>query len=168
MSTEHEHHRRAGSAGPGRPGRCQTHQLSQDWFIPQLERLLRTGAARDQRVYDSLVIQIVSSQNPLELFDESQRRPGVYLIEALYRIEVERAAAGDDQVALSLPPLSYSRWVAWRRFAEAVKEGSIGFGRGVGGYLARSRQDLVGHVRSGWQPLVLPVDDEFIELLLDC
>lgn len=150
---------------PGHTTRCREHGLTHDVFIPQLRRLLRPGGAGDRRVYDSLVADVLRSENPLDLFPASKRRSGVLLIEALYRTHVEQAESGDLRVHSSLGALGYSRWVAWRRFREAIRDGSIGYGRGLGGYLHSSKEDVAAHLRSGWRPVGDHQDAELRELL---
>ncbi len=154
-----------GHTDGGFHGRCREHGMTQDVFIPQLRRLLRPGRAGDRRVYDSLVADVLRHDNPLDLFRTSQKRSGIFFIEALYLTHVEQAESGDERVYSSLPELGYSRWVAWRRFQEAVRSGSVGYGRGLDRYLQCSRNDVAGHVRDGWRPNDGRDDDELDALL---
>ena len=145
--------------------RCMQHRLTDDDYMPQLRRLL-AGAATERQVYDSLVHDVVAaSANPLGLFQRSQQRCGMYFIEALYRTYAEQVVAGDRASLPSLGPLGYSRWVAWRCFGDAVRNRSVSFGRRVDDFIVRSRIDVIGHIGSGWRPLVLPQDPELLELL---
>ncbi len=159
------------SSGPRHPGqrevqvRCRAHGLTQDHFIPQLQRLLSTGAARDRRVYYSLIDDVVGTAKPLDLFDRTKQRPGVYLIEALYLTEAERVHGCEIDPQPLLAPLGYSRWVAWRQFREALRTGSIGYGRGVAGYVDRARQEVVQHLVAGWRPAARPGDRELADLI---
>lgn len=151
--------RRSGSGA-----RCRQHGVTAEYFLPQLQRLLR-GAPRDRKVYQSLVDDVVGSMNPLQLFQVSQQRLGIYFIEALYRTHREQAEGGDESILLSLAPLGYSRWVAWRRFGDAVRDRSVLFDRRVDTYIARSRETVGDHLRDGWRPVILPDDPEFRALL---
>ena len=135
-----------------RPLRCAEHSLTHDTFMPQLQRLLRPGRHGDRRVYDSLVADVVGTSNPLELFQNSKRRSGALLIEALYLTHESQAEAGDTRVHSSLAELGYSRWVAWRRFRDAVVAGHVGYGRGLENYLRSSKETVESHLRDGWQP----------------
>ncbi len=155
----------AGHTGFGFRPECREHGLTQDVFMPQLRRLLRPGTAGDRLVYDSLVADVLRSDNPLDLFRTSQKRSGVFLIEALYRTHREQAESGDERVVSSLPALGYSRWVAWRRFREAIRSGAVGYGRGLEDYVQSSRADVIGHVRAGWRPDGGRDDKELNELL---
>ena len=145
--------------------RCREHGMNHDVFIPQLRRLLRPGRAGDRRVYDSLVADVLKSENPLDLFRASQKRSGVFLIEALYRTHVEQAESGDERVYSSLGALGYSRWVAWRRFRDAIRSGSVGYGRSLEWYVSSSRDAVADHVKDGWRPEDGIDDDELRELL---
>ncbi len=159
----HQRHRL--EVGDGLRARCLQHRLTDDDYVPQLRRLL-AGAAFERRVYDSLVHDVVTaSANPLDLFQHSQQRCGMYFIEALYRTSTEQAVSGDEAMLPSLGPLGYSRWVAWRRFGDAVRNRSVSFGRGVADFIVRSRADVIGHIGSGWRPLIIPRDPELLELL---
>lgn len=152
------------------PARCRQHALTDDYYVPQLRRLL-SGAPRERKVYEGFIDEVVATANPLDLFGSSQQRPGMYFIEALYRTQVEQAELAEwadpgDRVGRSyLAPLCYSRWVAWRRFGDAVRDRSVSFGGGVADYILRSRRDVISHVRSGWVPSVVAGDPELLELL---
>lgn len=165
-------HRQPPQGGGGRNGPgtsrgnhyCNHHCVTDEYYLPQLRRLL-AGADRDRLVYDGIVADVVGSANPLDLFKRSQLRRGVYLIEALYRTLTEQAEHGDELALPSLAPLGYSRWVAWRRFGDAVRSRSVSFGSSVGQFISLSRHDVVHHVHAGWRPAVIPPDPELIELL---
>ncbi len=149
----------------GRPSRrCRQHRVTDEYYRPQLWRLLR-GKPPERLVYDSLVDDVVGSINPLELFDPSQQRPGILLIEALYRTHAELVDCGDEPAASSLAPLGYARWVAWRRFGDAVRDGSARFNRGVGQFIVESKRDVASHLHSGWMPSDTNGDVELVELL---
>jgi len=94
-----------------------------------------------------------------------QKRSGVFLIEALYRTHVEQAESGDERVYSSLGALGYSRWVAWRRFRDAIRSGSVGYGRSLEWYVSSSRDAVADHVKDGWRPEDGIDDDELRELL---
>ena len=153
------------SSQDGYTAKCREHGINHDVFIPQLRRLLRPGRAGDRRVYDSLVADVLRSKNPLDLFEVSQQRSGVYLIEALYRTHVEQAESGDERVFSSLGALGYSRWVAWRRLREAIRAGSVGYGRGLESYVSSSKDAVADHVKEGWRPDDGNDDDELRALL---
>lgn len=144
--------------------RCRQHRVTEEFYVPQLQRLLR-GQTRDQLVYYSLIDDVVGSDNPLELFEGSKRRPGMYLIEALYRTHAELVDDGEQLGEPALAPLGYARWVAWRRFADDVRSGSVSFPRGLGEFIGRSKRDVESHLNAGWVPAVVPRDPELIELL---
>lgn len=160
MGGGNERIERHGNKGYAR-ARCWEHGLNHDHYMPQLQRLLRPGRAGDRRTYDSLVSDVVTSRNPLDLFEGRRKRCGVFFIEALYRTHAQQAQWGDTEAMSLLAPLCYSRWLAWRRFRDALRSGSIRYGRNVDEYIRRSREDVIAHLRAGWQPTVAPGDEEF-------
>lgn len=161
----------SGDHGDGQHGtrsvaeaRCSDHCLTDEFYLPQLRRLL-SGTERDRLVYHDMVAEMVGSANPLDLFKRSQQRCGIYLIEALYRTLSEQAEHGDDAALPSLAPFGYSRWVAWRLFGDAVRNRSVSFDSSVGRFISLSRHDVARHVHAGWRPAVMPADPELMELL---
>lgn len=147
-----------------RPAPCRQHAVTADFYVRQLLRLVQ-GAARERRIYYSMIDDVVGAGNPLELFELSQQRSGMYFIEALYRAHSQQIESGDELMQPSLAPLGYSRWVAWRRFGDAVRSGSVQFSHRVDLYIDRSRDAVCDHVRGGWRPDVMPNDPELAALL---
>ncbi|MGI9597061.1 MAG: hypothetical protein ACR2QK_12930 [Acidimicrobiales bacterium] len=154
----------SGDHGNRRSDRCREHGVTADYYVPQLWRLL-SGDAPARHVYYTFIDEIVGSDNPLDLFEGRRKRPGMYFIEALY---LTHAEYGDEIARPSLAPLGYSRWVAWRRLRDVIKSGSVSFPGRLDEFIARSRGDVIRHVRSGWKPAVLPRDPELMELLEWC
>lgn len=147
-----------------RPQLCRQHLVTDELYVLQLLRLLG-GAQKERRIYDSLVDDVVGAGNPLELFQRSQQRSGIYFIEALYRAHRHQVEHGDELMQPSLAPLGYSRWVAWRRFGDAVRAGSVQFSQRVDLYIDRSKDTVSDHLRDGWRPEVVPDDPELHVLL---
>ncbi len=154
------------AAEDGRPRRplCRQHAVTAEFYVPQLLRLLR-GAPRERNIYYSMVDDVVGANNPLELFKRSEQRSGMCFIESLYRAHSQQVDSGDELMQPSLAPLGYSRWVAWRRFANAVRDGSVQFSDSVDLYIVRSRDAVNDHLREGWRPEVVPDDPELHALL---
>jgi hypothetical protein len=133
--------------------------MAADYYVPQLLRLVQ-GAPRERDIYYSMVDDVVRADNPLGLFKTSEQRPGICFIESLYRAHRLQVENGDVMMQPSLAPLGYARWVAWRRFAAAVRSGSVRFSDGVEPYIARSRGTVRQHVQDGWWPDIDPDDPE--------
>lgn len=154
----------SGHDGINRFDRCRAHGLDEKHYLPQLRRLLY-GRLTERRVYDSMVSDVVGSPDPLAVFHQSEPRPVVYFVEALYLAHAELAA--DDLVARPyLAPLGYSRWLAWRRFGDAIRSRRVLFDPRVAEFEACSRSSVIGHLGDGWRPQPGYNDSELDQLIV--